>query len=166
MPKVRVFWWRVIHGILPDEATLKHKHIKPISICNVCLAKEEDLMHALVACSHARRFRDEAQSWLDFRLPRLHPNTWSIDILCDDRFTDQVRAKIISVMWAIWTSSNRWTHEKEHTDPAQSVRRIREDLAVLEIPCVDASILPGHGWRPPELGFVKINTDGAINSDS
>ena len=48
VPKVRVLWWRVIRGILPDEATLKHKHIKPISICNVCLAKEEGLLHALV----------------------------------------------------------------------------------------------------------------------
>jgi hypothetical protein len=25
-------------------------------------------------------------------------------------------------------------------------------------------ILPGHGWRPPDEGFVVVNTDGAINS--
>ena len=24
IPKVRVFWWRVLRGILPDESTLKH----------------------------------------------------------------------------------------------------------------------------------------------
>jgi hypothetical protein len=24
-------------------------------------------------------------------------------------------------------------------------------------------VLPGHGWRPPELECVKINIDGAIN---
>lgn len=101
MPKVRVFWWRVVHGILPDEATLKHRHIKPLSICNVCLAKEEDLMHALIHCSHARRFWVEAQSCFDFRLPRLHPDTWSWDILCDQQFTDHDRVKIISVMWSI-----------------------------------------------------------------
>ena len=23
--------------------------------------------------------------------------------------------------------------------------------------------MPGHGWRPPEAGLVKINTDGALN---
>ena len=91
VPKVRVFWWRVLRGILPDEATLKHKRIKPLSLCNVCLAKEEDLMHALVSCSHARRFWDEAPTWFGFRLPRLHPATWARDILCDDRFSDHVR---------------------------------------------------------------------------
>lgn len=25
VPKVEVFWWRVIRGIIPDEHTLKHK---------------------------------------------------------------------------------------------------------------------------------------------
>ena len=27
VPKVRVFWWRVLRGILPVENTLKHRHI-------------------------------------------------------------------------------------------------------------------------------------------
>ena len=54
--KVRVFWWRVLRGILPDEATLKIRHIKPISLCRVCLGEEESLMHALLHCSHAWRF--------------------------------------------------------------------------------------------------------------
>ena len=25
-------------------------------------------------------------------------------------------------------------------------------------------MLPGHGWRPPDVGVIKINVDGAINS--
>ena len=34
LPKVRVFWWRVIRRILPDECTLRYRHIKAISRCN------------------------------------------------------------------------------------------------------------------------------------
>jgi hypothetical protein len=37
-------------------------------------------MHALIKCPHARSFWDEAQSWLKFSLPRLHPSTWPIEI--------------------------------------------------------------------------------------
>ena len=166
LPKIRVFWWRVTRGILPDECTLQRRHIKESSRCNVCLAMDEDLMHALIHCSHAQRFWEEAQSLFEFRLPRLHPNTWARDILCDDRFTDQVRAKIISVMWAIWHSRNRWTHDEETTDPVFSVRRIREDLAMLDLPRYHAKILPGYGWRPPDDGWVKVNCDGAINVSS
>ena len=51
-------------------------------------------------------------------------------------------------------------------DLVYSVRRIREDLALLDIPVAQATILPGHGWRPPDIGFIKINVDGAINSEA
>ena len=50
-PKVRFFWWPVLRGILPDESTLQRRHIKETSRCNICLAMEEDLMHALIHCS-------------------------------------------------------------------------------------------------------------------
>ena len=164
MPKVRIFWWRVLRGILPDEATLKHRHIKPLSICKVCLAGEEDLEHALIHCSHAKLFWDEAHDRLDIRLPRLHPQTWSRDILCEPRFSDGDRSKIILVMWSIWHSRNRWTHDDEGYNLAIAVKHIRESLALLEIPCRHTKVLPGYGWRPPDGGVIKINVDGAINS--
>jgi hypothetical protein len=146
MPKVRVFWWRVLRGILPAEATLKHRHIVPIGRCKICLAADEDLMHALIKCEHARKFWVEAQSWLDFLLPRLHPLTWSRDITCDPRFSDSDRAKMITVMWAIWNSRNSWTHDKGSFDLVHSLKMAKEAIAVLEIPQKHAAILPGHGW--------------------
>lgn len=165
VPKVRVFWWRALRCILPDEATLKRRHIKPISLCRVCLAEEESLMHALLHCSHARRFWDEALPRFDFKLPVLHPLTWDKDIMCDSRFSAAVRAKIITVMWAIWHSRNRIVHDEVSLDPIQTVNRIKEDLALLDIPSACAAVLPGHGWRPPEDGVIKINTDAAVNSE-
>jgi hypothetical protein len=56
MPKVRIFWWRVLKGILPIESILKHRNIAQLSRCKICLAAEEDLVHALITCDHARRF--------------------------------------------------------------------------------------------------------------
>ena len=165
VPKIRVFWWRVLRGILPDEVSLSKRHVKDSSMCKVCLAMNEDLMHALIHCSHAKQFWAEAQLWFDFRLHRLHPDTWRQDILCDSRFDEHTRAKIVSVMWSIWHSRNLWTHDKEESDPRNSMRIIRETLAILELPREQAAVLPGHGWRPPEQGSVKINTDAAIDSD-
>jgi hypothetical protein len=75
LPKVRVFWWRVIRGILPYSVTLKRRHIKEIGRCEVCLGADEDLMHALIYCSHAERFWMEARKVFDLKLPRLHPST-------------------------------------------------------------------------------------------
>ena len=127
---------------------------------------DEDLMHALMHCSHARRFWEEARLLFDIRLPRLHPNIWARDILCEPSFTEKDRATIITVMWAIWMSHNRRTHDQENIDPVSSVRRIREDLALLDIPRQVFIPLPGHGWRPPEEAYIKINTDAAIRFDT
>jgi hypothetical protein len=98
------------------------------------LAADEDLFHALITCDHARRFWDDAQSWLDFSLPRLHPHTWSRDILCDIRFSDLDRAKIITLMWAIWNSRNNWTHDKGFFDPVQSMKMAKEACMCLFFP--------------------------------
>ena len=117
LPKVRVFWWRVLRGILPVESALKHRHITTLARCKVCLAADEDMYHALIKCNLARRFWREAGEWLNIKLPELHELTWSRDILCDARFDAADRAKIITVMWAIWTSRNNITHDKASMDP-------------------------------------------------
>ena len=70
---------------------------------------------------------------------------------------------MIYVMWSIWNSRNRLTHDQDRPDPTTSIRRIREDLSVLDVPRQQAMLLPGFGWRPPDSGVLKINTDGAID---
>jgi hypothetical protein len=40
-----------------------------------------------------------------------------------------------------------------------------ETLALLNIPRQHAKILPGYGWRPPDDGWVKINTDAGISME-
>jgi hypothetical protein len=60
MPKVRVFWWRVLRDILRVESILKHRHIASIGRCKICLDADEVLMHALIKWEHGRKFWEEA----------------------------------------------------------------------------------------------------------
>src|SRR4051794_19721871 len=55
------------------------------------------------------------------------------------------------------------SHNGEQLNPMKTMRRIREDLPVLEIPNAHAQVLLGHGWRPPEAGMMKTNTDAAFD---
>ena len=64
IPKIRVFWWRVLRGILPDSVTLKNRHIKPLARCEICTSMDEDLLHALVHCPHAKKFCDATRGQL------------------------------------------------------------------------------------------------------
>ncbi|KAE8777174.1 Casein kinase I-2-like protein [Hordeum vulgare] len=43
------------------------------------------------------------------------------------------------------------------------MRATREAIALMNLPREAAAILPGFGWRPPDEGFMKINTDGALS---
>ncbi|KAE8797471.1 Alanyl-tRNA synthetase [Hordeum vulgare] len=164
LPKVRVFWWRVLRGILPVESVLKYRHIANDSACKLCLNPDETLRHALLDCSHARKFWDIGPDWLEVSRPDVKPQTWKIDILCDQRYSESERAKLVSIMWSIWTSHNNITHDRGPVSPSQSMILTRDALAMLDIPRNQALTLPGHGWRPPDQGTIKINTDGSVAS--
>ena len=108
---------------------------------------------------HTSRFLEEAQTWMDFTLSRLHLLTLSWDIICYTRFSDSYRPKIITVMWTIWSLRNSCAHCRGSYDPIQSPKMVKESLEVLEVPKKYFAILPGHGWAPPNT--IKINTEGA-----
>jgi hypothetical protein len=101
VPKVRVFWWRVMRGIVPDYSTLTRRHVRANSTCLVCKSTSETLLHALAECSHASLFWTAARDILNVKLPKLHPDTWAADILYEPWWSPEERAKVITVMLII-----------------------------------------------------------------
>jgi hypothetical protein len=128
LPRVRVFWWRVLKGILPDYATLTRRHVRVDSTCSVCKTTSETLYHALMECGHAKQFWRAARDILHLTLPNLHPETWAMDILCDAMFSQGERERLISIMSAIWDSRKRWTHDDTGYDPSKTLESIAETL--------------------------------------
>jgi hypothetical protein len=57
LPRVRVFWWRVLKGILPNYATLTRRHVRNHGTYLVCKSTSKTLHHALIECGHAKLFR-------------------------------------------------------------------------------------------------------------
>lgn len=55
------------------------------------------------------------------------------DILLDHMFTDVDRCKIITIMHSIWSSRNRWTHDKDGYELVQAMKWVHETLALLEL---------------------------------
>ncbi|KAE8777102.1 alanyl-trna synthetase [Hordeum vulgare] len=163
IPKVRVFWWRVLRGILPVEITLKHCHIAVSERCRICSNMDEDLKHALIQCPHALGFWEEACVWFGLRLSSLHPSSWARDITCDPRLIDEERAKITTIMWSIRYSQNRVKYGEESWDPVETMRATREAIAPLNLPHEGASILLGLGWRLSDTDVVEINTNDTLN---
>lgn len=61
LPRVRVFWRRVLRGILPDYATLTGQHVRVESTCPVCKSSSETLLRE---CAHGRPFWAAAKNLL------------------------------------------------------------------------------------------------------
>jgi hypothetical protein len=168
LPRVRVFWWRVLNGIVPDYATLTRRHVRVNSTCPVCKATSETLMHALVECSHAQLFWTAARDAFNLKLPRLHPVTWAEDILCEPSFERLDRTLTISIMAAIWDSRNKWSHDDSGYSPVKAVDNIAETLAFIDglKKKKSATTRPHFTWHGPPPGVIKVNSDGAIRSDA
>ena len=47
-----------------------------------------------------------------------------------------------------------------------AIKRVHEDLSLLEIPGHRIASTSGQLWRPPEAGWIKINTDGSVFDDA
>ena len=58
-PKVHVFNWRVLHGIVPCYCTLTDRHMKSPVICTVCRTTPEDLRHMLFTCDRSKKVWEE-----------------------------------------------------------------------------------------------------------
>jgi hypothetical protein len=125
-------------------------------------------MHALIKCSHAKQFWIAAKDILLLKLHRLHPETWTRDIICDPVFSPKERARITTVMYALWTSRNKITHGESGYNPTKTMEFIRETLQTLELlkEHVKGNIQrPACKWRKPPENVIKLNTDGAVLVD-
>ncbi|XBI78249.1 hypothetical protein VPH35_087974 [Triticum aestivum] len=71
----------------------------------------------------------------------------------------------ISVMWAIWSSRNKYTHEEIKFQPSRSMDLIQELIQALHVPGMPSSgvTLCKAKWHPPAAGTIKINTDAAVD---
>lgn len=109
-PKIRVLWWRVLKGFLPSFGKLHRCHTSGNAFCPMC-DDNESLLHSLIECDYATGFWKEAEGCFEAKLPQLHPMTWARDIL-DSMFISKERTAVaVSVMWAIWSSRNKYTHD-------------------------------------------------------
>ena len=121
-------------------------------------------MHASVHCSHARRFWEAAERFFGIGIPRLHPLSWSRDLLDQRLYKKEVAAIMITVMWAVWHSRNNYTHDEMVYQLVKSMVIIEEivwALEILERKKTQATVPPR--WLPPEAGWIKINTNGATD---
>lgn len=160
-PKVKVFWWRMIHEFLPAKQVLHGRHIEPVATCDPCGNQEESIGHVLMDCTIAKIFWEQTKELTGVKSPRLRPGTWTRDLLVLRRA--QERAIIICGTWSFRMQRNKRRHGEASTPISQAVMWVRDtafDLwQILHPPKQSKSRMEQLNWVRPERGWVKCNVD-------
>jgi hypothetical protein len=83
----------------------------------------------------------------------LHPVTWARDIL-DPSFISRKDAEVtVLVMWAIWTSRNKYTHGEVAFQPRKSMELVDEFICSLDIPAQEAKEARQRQMGNPRTGL-------------
>lgn len=166
-PKVRVFWWRILHNSLPSKAELHRRHVAKESHCEVCGDPVESLFHVINSCTVARRFWEEVKKLTGTRIPEFHPSTWATDVLRTEVCPSRVAATYICGAWVLWSGRNAQHHGRKSWEPGSMARYIAglvEELATMKTPPRAAKPARRGRWQRPERGWVKVNTDAAFDA--
>lgn len=167
-PKIRVFWWRVMHNSLPSKSELKRRHVEKESYCEVCGDPDECLYHMFFLCPVAQLFWQEVKLLSGIKVPMLHPDSWTTDIFKPEICPSRTTTWLVCGAWSLWNGRNNRRHGRKAWEPAAMARFISsvlEDLASLKQPGRISKPPRDVKWRPPETGWFKVNTDAGFVSD-
>ena len=165
-PKIRIFWWRVVHNFLPTKMELHRRHVEPEATCYTCGAAIECLFHIVFECPVARMFWDEVKKLTGIKIPKLHQATWVKDLLTGDHCSVSSAELIICGVWSLWTGRNARKHGKVEWRSAAAARHISSMLEDFIGSGTDTSSrqeVTRVRWSGPPSGWMKVNTDAAFS---
>jgi ribonuclease HI len=164
---VKTFMWRACHNLLPTKENLVKRKVISDPSCPICGLETETTSHILWECISAsdvwgvskRFFQKKSCSNPDFRQ------------LAEDMFFDgsEEMFEIFSVIARlIWVRRNEWIHEGTFTHPNVIALRGQQNLddyhsIMQKGPADEAQSAEESPWKPPEAGWMKLNSDAALD---
>jgi hypothetical protein len=108
---------------------------------------------------------------IGFKLPPMHPITWTRDVLSGDMCKAAETTLIICGAWSLWTGRNARRHGNDHPNlrvAARHVETMVEDMICLQgVNTGQPRNTPrGQGWCRPEPGWSKVNTDASFHASN
>lgn len=134
-PEVRIFWWRTLNNFIPTKGELKRRHIEHEDHCEACGETGESLYHVAITCTFAHRFWEMMHHITGFKLPPMHPVTWTMGVLSGDVCKTAETMLIICGAWTLCIVRNARRHGKDRPNLRAAARHVAtmvEDMICLQ----------------------------------
>ena len=168
-PKIRNFIWRACRNALPTKQALMRRKIVADLICERCKLDVEDAEHALWSCPELDVVWADQVPWkfrheVGFsRVKELL--SWMVE-------KGAPLEQFAFMAWSVWSQRNKVCLNLQSSPLHQVAKQARTMLAQYQATTRTAELQLGSSgigrtrWRPPQVGFVKINFDSAVFDSS
>lgn len=164
-PRAKIFIWQVCSNIVPTADRLRTKKVDCPSICQVCNAAEETILHILAECKPAK------EAWTFFNnMIDASPTHTATDWFM--KMVRQIHKSQIScftmICWNLWAARNDKVWNNISSNGISIVHKTRSflhDWSQLNFSSTQHSNsnMPSVKWTKPSPGFLKLNTDAALD---
>ena len=170
-PKIQHFGWRALHGGIPVTKTLGRRGMVVDSKCMLCGESDESVTHALALCPEAQAvwMLSPLRLKVDMR-EGSNLMDWCLTLV--QKFVEVEWWEIFwSLLWGIWLRRNAWTFNQRRIHPHDLIEKalgivgeVRQSKEGLAPKATSRRPVPRQ-WKPPPVGWYKVNADAAIFSD-
>lgn len=185
--------WKVLHGRLLVDVALQRRGESLCSRCDLCKAAVESLSHLFLDCPWVRSIWRWLLALFQAPLPS---DTSVQRFLCSSftsQFPVALkllwRMAVCNLLWCIWTERNKLRFDDSCFCPVRFKQyfflAFKESASIHFSPCSASfgaapvflllglsplqSLIPkliSVLWKPPPIGWVKVNTDGSFRDKS
>ncbi|XP_075665334.1 uncharacterized protein LOC142634995 [Castanea sativa] len=163
-PKIKNFLWRACHNVLPTKQALMRRKILEDPICERCKMAVEDSLHAVWSCLELDIVWADQEKWgfrceIEFTCVR-ELLSWMIE--------EGKSLELLAFMaWTVWNQRNKvrlnlqaYLLYQVAEETAELLAQYRASTKASDM-LVRSHEIGGNRWRALQVGFVKVNSDGA-----
>nr|XP_051220950.1 uncharacterized protein LOC127339093 [Lolium perenne] len=172
--KIKVHVWRLMKNGLALGAELHRRRIKGGVVCVAC-GREETALHRFWHCPHSQQIWDHIRNHteasvtsppVDVRTQRDLLN-WMLEWLSSVQ--QPVLEITMMTLYQSWLARNEARDSKKIDDPVSIAKRsihLLEEWHNVQAPMIAKPPPPKEHWFPPAEGWMKVNVDGAMWTNS
>ncbi|XP_073000165.1 uncharacterized protein [Typha latifolia] len=166
-PRIGIFCWKLLWGRLPTRAYLQYIHIGSEEGCAMCGQFRETVDHLMFTCRYNREVWEILQTREGVEIARIDQE-WIMREWSSNKEEDrQIKGMLACTLWSLWKSRNEVVFGEKKTSEIVVVRRavaLAEEYRHKNKEKKQKEVSSRKRWEPPQPGWIKVNTDGALRA--